>query len=382
MSEIAEVVPKIIEAIFSSVQEPFKTVRPSLQHNHKTSGKFEKFLVRVLSNSSDSKLGSTRGQGGLPDFCEGIIPRISAINAACDPDNADENMEILRTLTAQEVTFYSDFSGIQFSGFPIPRSYYGENLGNEKMAGLACEDYSGKVYSIDFVPGFDESQVLQLLEALAHFHAKIIEISDEIPWKNYENVLYDAAYIRMLHNDTLDFEKLCPAELSGRIQEVKHAFDEDGVRNSEKKNEKLGMPLVICHNDLNASNVLWNNETGKIQAFIDFQHVSKGPVSFDIIRILCLGLSVENRRANTQRYLNHYYTTFKSHFSTAPFTFSQLEESYRTHFNFVNATSLFSLSYYYKMYKDESLDLKSGADEREHKAQEILRRTIGILDDM
>lgn len=48
----------------------------------------------------------------------------------------------------------------------------------------------------------------------------------------------------------------------------------------------------------------------------------------------------------------------------------------------MNATSLFSLSYYYKMYKEKSLDIKDSPEVREEKAAEILRRTIGILDDM
>lgn len=84
---------------------------------------------------------------------------------------------------------------------------------------------------------------------------------------------------------------------------MKHVFDEQGVQNSNDLNSQLGLPFVLCHNDLNASNVLWNKSTGQIQAVIDFQHISKGPVTFDIIRILCLGLSVEDRKRNTDKYV-------------------------------------------------------------------------------
>ncbi|CAI2348194.1 unnamed protein product [Caenorhabditis sp. 36 PRJEB53466] len=377
MSEISEVVPKIIAKVFSDVPEPFKefNINIKLLENSRSFWS-ECYQVLVSANSEKYKENVVS-----PLFVK--IPRISAINAALDAENAEENNEILRTLTAQEVQFYKDFARFEFASFPLPRFFYGESLENEEMAGLVCQDFSGIAGSIDFIPGFSESQVLQLLDALAGFHSKTVKISAEVPWEHYSNALYSQEYIRMLYNDSLQFEEMCPNELSGRIQDVKHIFDEDGVRNSNELNEQLGLPFVLCHNDLNASNVLWNKETGRIQAMIDFQHVAKGAVSFDIIRILCLGLSVKNRRDNTVRFLQHYYDSFKAHNSdTVPFSFNQLLLSYSAHFNFVNATTVFSLTYYYKMYTDTSLDLKDDVATKTKKAEEILSRAIGILDDV
>ncbi|EFO86629.1 hypothetical protein CRE_04750 [Caenorhabditis remanei] len=378
MSEVAEVVPKIIEKIFSEVPEPFKnfniTIKP-LKNSRSFWSECYQIIVKSNSEEFENRVVS-------PLFVK--IPRISAVNLACDPDNAEENTQILQALTAREIQFYKDFKTINFPGFPFPRLYYGESFENESMAGLACEDFSGIGASIDFVPGFDDGQTLQLMESLAQFHAKTIQISEEIQLDKYTNDLYDQKWMRMLYNDTLDFEKLVPEKLVGRIQAVKHAFDEDSVQKSDELNRESGMPFVIVHNDLNTSNILWNIETGRIQAFIDFQHVSKGAVTHDIIRIFCLGLSVKNRKENTDRYLRHYYDIFKQQFpeSKIPFTFHQLKQSYSDHFNYINATSLFSLTYYYKMYKDESLDMKEESKEREEKAEEILSRAIGILDDI
>lgn len=378
MSEVAEVVPKIIEKIFSEVPEPFKnfniTIKP-LENSRSFWSECYQIVVESRSDKYQDRVVS-------PLFVK--IPRISAVNLACDPDNAEENTQILRALTAREIHFYRDFKNIHFPGFPFPRFYYGESFENEEMAGLACEDFSGIGASIDFVPGFDNAQTLELMESLAQFHAKTIQTKGDIPLDKYDNDLYDQKWMRMLYNDTLEFEKLVPEMLVGRIQAVKHAFDDDSVQKSDKLNNELGMPFVIVHNDLNTSNILWNIETGKIQSFIDFQHVSKGAVTHDIIRIFCLGLSVKNRKENTDRYLHHYYDIFQQQFtdSNIPFTFDQLKQSYTDHFNYVNATSLFSLTYYYKMYKDETLDMKEESKEREEKAEEILSRTIGILDDI
>ncbi|UMM22370.1 hypothetical protein L5515_003618 [Caenorhabditis briggsae] len=376
MSEVAEVVPRIVTVIFKDVPEPFENlnivIKP-LENSRSFWSECYQILVTPKSKKYSDKVIS-------PLFVK--IPRISAVNLACDPDNAEENTKILIALTEREVKFYKDFNNVEFPGFPIPRFYYGESLENEEMAGLVCEDFSGIGASIDFVPGFNDSQTLQLMSALAQFHAKTIK--DGIPLEKYNNDLYDAAWMRMLYNDTLDFETLCPEKLSGRIQAVKHAFDDDSVQNSDNLNLKRNMPFVICHNDLNTSNVLWNKTTGNIQAFIDFQHISKGAVAFDIIRIFCLGLSVKDRKENTERYLHKYYDVFQNQFSSdsIPFTFEQLLQSYSDHFNFVNATSLFSLSYYYKMYKDTTLDPEDDPKEKEEKAEEILRRAIGILDDI
>ena len=69
------------------------------------------------------------------------------------------------------------------------------------------------------------------------------------------------------YNDTLDFEKLVPEKLVGRIQAVKHAFDEDSVQKSDELNRESGMPFVIVHNDLNTSNILWNIETGRVSVY-------------------------------------------------------------------------------------------------------------------
>lgn len=375
-SEIAEVVPKIVMSIFSDVPEPFEKFNITiklLENSRSFWSECYQILVTPKSEVYVDKVVS-------PLFVK--IPLISAVNLACDPDNAEENTKILIALTEREVKFYKDFKGIEFPGFPIPKFYYGESLENEELAGLCCEDFSGIGASVDFVPGFDDGQTLQLMAALAQFHAKTIK--DEIPLDKYDNALYDQAWMRMLYNDTMDFEKLCPEQLAGKIEAVNHAFDDDSVRKSEEVNVKLGMPFVICHNDLNTSNVLWNKETGKIQAFIDFQHVSKGAVTFDIIRILCLGLSVKDRKENTERYLQHYYDVFKNQFSSGsiPFSFEQLQQSFLAHFNYINATSLFSLSYYYKMYKDSSLNPEDDPAEKEKKAEEILQRAIGILSDI
>uniref|UniRef100_A0A1I7TIT6 CHK domain-containing protein n=1 Tax=Caenorhabditis tropicalis TaxID=1561998 RepID=A0A1I7TIT6_9PELO len=378
MSEVAEVVPKILEVIFSEVPEPFKTfnINIKLLENSRS---FWSECYQIIVTSNDEKYSD---KVISPLFVK--IPRISAVNAAVDPGNDEENAAILRSLTAREVIFYKDFKNIQFPGFPIPRFYYGESLENEPMAGLVCEDFSGIGSSIDFVPGFNQDQTLQLMESLGQFHAKTIQISGDIPWEKYPNDLYDQEYMKMLYNDTLDFENLCPEKLSGRIQAVKHAFDEDSVEKNDQLNIQLGMPFVICHNDLNTSNILWNKETGKIQAFIDFQHISKGAVTFDILRIISLGLTSKDRKENTEKYLHHYYETFKKNFNanSIPFSFEQLQKSYSAHFNFVNATSLFSLYYYYKMYKDTTLDQDEDPAEKEEKAEEILNRAIGILDDI
>lgn len=96
------------------------------------------------------------------------------------------------------MTFYKDFCEFSFPCFPIPRFFYGESFENEPMAGIVCEDFSGIGASIDFVPGFSDRQVTQLMEALAGFHSEIIRRTAEIPWQNYGNALYDACYIRML----------------------------------------------------------------------------------------------------------------------------------------------------------------------------------------
>lgn len=63
----------------------------------------------------------------------------------------------------------------------------------------------------------------------------------------------------------------------------------------------LGLPPVIVHQDLNATNILWTKKNGikEISAFIDFQMSTVGGICEDMIRVLSLGMSTADRRKYT-----------------------------------------------------------------------------------
>ncbi|CAI5445533.1 unnamed protein product [Caenorhabditis angaria] len=311
------------------------------------------------------------------------VSRISDTNSCLDADNEEENTKILLKLSERETQFLNDFRNFDFKNFPIPRNFLAIDIDLDKTpGGLVSEDLSGFAKSVQYIPGFTDSQMLQILRALAGFHFSVLSKSNEILWENYENSLYDADYINMLYNDTLDLENIVPDQFAGKIQSIKHIFNTDSVRIAQESDKLQNMPEVLSHNDLNSSNILWNTENGKIAGFIDFQHLARGSIVFDIIRLLTLGLSVEKRRENTIRYLQFYYDSLAELLGDElNFTFEQLLLSFHTHFGFVSATTLFGCYYYYKMYNEDSINLAEKQNSSSD-AQEILNRALGIIEDI
>ncbi|CAB3402399.1 unnamed protein product [Caenorhabditis bovis] len=305
------------------------------------------------------------------------IPKISTTNSTLDQDNDEENEKLLKKMCEREYAFNRDFRHVQFNEFKIPKNFYVEDYEFDK-GGIVFEDLSGITYTIDYIPGFTEEQLLKLLNSLAGFHHTTLSMTDRIKWENYKNDLYDGDYMEMMFNDTSDIENLRPELFKGKINKVKWIFSRDSVERSLKIDKAIGMPIVLVHNDLNASNILWNVQSNEIEAIIDFQHLAKGSIATDLCRILTLGLSVENRRNNTEKYLKFYYDAL-SKFRNAPFTFENLKTAYQMQFPLANATTLFGMYYYYKMYKEDTITING---EREMAAEEILRRALAIIEEI
>ncbi|EGT41843.1 hypothetical protein CAEBREN_14629 [Caenorhabditis brenneri] len=183
--------------------------------------------------------------------------------------------------------------------------------------------------------------------------------------------------------EALTLENVSPEVFGNqkRIHGIKWAFDYE-KKNKATKQAISEIPGIICHADLNVTNMLWKKDsaTHEIGAIIDYQMLFIGSIAFDIIRVLTLGLSREDRKEKTNCYLDYYHKTLSELFhGSAPFSLDQLNNQYFFIYPFASNFTLFGIAMYIKMYSDGTL----GSPEfKEANCAELVDRANGIVEDI
>ncbi|GMT05955.1 hypothetical protein PENTCL1PPCAC_28129 [Pristionchus entomophagus] len=314
------------------------------------------------------------------------VPTIS-MNVLQTEDDMEGLQQTLIDLTANEESFYRIMENQSIPGFPFPQYYHGEEVGEVpgREGCLVLEDFSGKVASLDYIPGFTIPQVESLLDALASWHAYVFDHPEVTkPFHHFKHI--DADFQNLLYAESQKLESFRPDWFpDGRIRDLEKYFTLDHGMGAINSWGELEIPPVLVHMDMNTTNVLWKKETmatskPEISAIIDFQQVHTGNLCEDIARILQLGVSVELRREHEDRLLDRYHQKLEKLMGKRnPVSLEQVHSAYRRVFPFVSNFSLFAVVCYHSMYNER---IEKDERVREEKQEELLRRAKGIVDDV
>ncbi|CAD6199291.1 unnamed protein product [Caenorhabditis auriculariae] len=323
-----------------------------------------------------------------PEHPTQLFIKLPKITKNAEKSDGSDMLPTLIDFTKRENLFHHVYGGTKIPNFPTPKVYYCEDYGDGGYGGLAAEDLTDQMYAVEYIPGFDDPQILRLLEALAGFHYQAFSSSDPRSQKervdqfDYDHNI-EESFADTMFSSAKNLEEYRPEWFKGRLENLKWAYEKDYVRKALEHPRIRGLPWVLVHSDLNATNVLWRkgSKTDDLVAVIDFQMVCKGSMVSDIIRILTLGTSYENRTKNTDRYLEHYYNSLqKIAKDELKFTLEDVHKSYEDLFALCSTFTLFGISIYYQMYKEEVI--KSAQVTVEEACEELLSRAKGIIEDM
>ncbi|CAL2038953.1 unnamed protein product [Caenorhabditis brenneri] len=367
---------------------------PEIPNFHqKLSAKFEK-LDNAKSFWSDIYVAHLQKLNGIaldaPDTVFIKVPIISEnVLKRVDKDRQHELQEKLVYFSMKENLFYKHFPHNTIPNFPFPKVYYTEDvLPGEGTGGIVAENLSDQIYEVEHVPGLNHDQVLRLMEAFAGFHSHLMQREDKSYVKDFEEGAngkeqWGVEMQKRMFDEIHNFEPLDP-EFFGtdRISNIEWSFDYNNKNRAQQK-AITAFPGIICHGDMNVTNMLWKKDSlnNELAAIIDFQMVFIGSIAFDIVRVLTLGLSREDRRSKTKEYLEHYYKTFCGFFENGkvPMTFEQLFKQYKLIFPFATNFSLFGISIYIRMYKE---GLIGGSGNATANCEQLLDRARGIVEDI
>ncbi|CAJ0933616.1 unnamed protein product, partial [Mesorhabditis belari] len=305
--------------------------------------------------------------------------------AAGIPLGIDHLKKELHELTEREVTFYEKLGNDEIPHFPLPHFYYGEILDEEDEENekgiLVLEDVGTSTHAAHHIPGLSVQQVELLVDALAGLHH--YTITSPKNWANHskfqegiveENFQQEQVWLNLTpkrlllyFETTIRLEEICPERFKGKIDQIKLHFDyKKGVR-AEQSFKELEMAPVLCHADLNVTNILWDSnasaEHPKLHSIIDFQrfHLAK------------------ERKDNTQRLLYRYFETLTDLFDGhPPYPVEKVEEALITIFPYAANFVLFAIVVYYDMYET----LEKDEQKRKEIREELLARAEGIVDDL
>ncbi|CAL2044122.1 unnamed protein product [Caenorhabditis brenneri] len=300
----------------------------------------------------------------------------------------DELQNVLVYYSKKENLFHKHFQYGTIPNFSFPKVYFTEDVKEEGTGGIVAENLSDQVYAVEHIPGLNHEQFLRLMEALAGFHSHLIQRED----KSYVESFVEGAHGRetyapgmqkMMFEEALTLENVSPEVFGNqkRIHGIKWAFDYE-KKNKATKQAISEVPGIICHADLNVTNMLWQKDstTHEIGAIIDYQMLFIGSIAFDIIRVLTLGLSREVRREKTKCYLEYYHKTLLELFhGSAPFSLDQLNSQYFLIYPFASNFPLFGIAMYIKMYSDGTL---GSSEFKEANCAGLVDRANGIVEDI
>ncbi|TKR80456.1 hypothetical protein L596_014527 [Steinernema carpocapsae] len=243
------------------------------------------------------------------------VPRI-AISAQLEDDpDSKEDHTYLETAHTREIQFYEAFAN-RGNGLRLPVFYYGYEYSRKHDKGvLVMEDLSQVAKTMNILPGFNNTQIENLIDELARLVA--------VSWKDrswVEPMIENPdreEFIELVKGFAKQLRNMQP-RFNAVLDRLDPLFHMNSYEQSVYKNEKYGFPAAIVHQDLWAPNILWRvDENGDVTddlcALIDWQGVHAGNPIEDLGRLLSLNTTSEYRRKNMDRLLKLYLAKLREY---------------------------------------------------------------------
>jgi hypothetical protein len=209
---------------------------------------------------------------------------------------------------AREVRFYRELA--PELGLGTPRCYFAHYDPAAHDCCLLLEDLAW-AEAVDRDQGYSLEQAQQVLEQLAAMHARHWNRVEHLDW-----LQVDAARVANLR---AGFMKGLPG-LDDRYRtqyptlvRVAHQFV-PFLSGDEVLAEAHRPPLTLAHGDIHIDNIFLPSTRGGRFAIIDWQSVAVSRLgTYDVARLLCMGMRPEQRRRHLRALLRHYHRALRAH---------------------------------------------------------------------
>ncbi|KAK0418901.1 hypothetical protein QR680_013840 [Steinernema hermaphroditum] len=210
----------------------------------------------------------------------------------------------------RECDFYNLIG--QKCGAPLLKTYLSQRITKGGPPGcILMESAIGKARAGTFSEGLTKEVIFDIAKALAHMAA--YSLMNPLEGK-YPFELYDHGNVAPMVPPMLKKLREFNEEWFGvgveRLQ--KYLVSEPFLKYVVVGHYKdVGLPGVLVHGDLWSNNILFD-DAKNVNAFIDWQLIHEGSMTFDLSRILVVCTDAELRRECTEEAFQLYYETLKN----------------------------------------------------------------------
>ncbi|CAF1381432.1 unnamed protein product [Adineta steineri] len=219
-----------------------------------------KRLTDGLSNNLFAILPSSKESNNKKD--RGVIVKIYGNNSDLIVDRKEEIRFMLHLAQFQMasrilLTFNNGFIYEYVSGNPV-------DIHDEQKPLLIARSMA-EFHSIPLMKGDDNRTKAQLSEKLRHYVNLLSGKNDELHKRLDKNA---SSILSNLKN-------ICWSDISKDIDKIEHIFE-------DKQSKWSHIPVVICHNDTQSLNFLYDEENNNAISLIDFEHCARNMWLIDV----------------------------------------------------------------------------------------------------
>jgi len=226
----------------------------------------------------------------------------------------------------------------------VPNIYCTQRwIRNVHQGCLHMEDLSLRGKNIDFFNTLTVPQFQNVVNALAFFHSQILKL-EESKWRgkfvSQRNIFTEMAPLikqispKFLQMITTGQKELTELYYNDKIQNI--LFNQEFIEYAFFDSYlKLGLPILLVHADLWASNIMFTtdskgNLTDELTALLDWQCVHEGNWIFDFVRLMICSLDGDTRREMENTIFDFYISRLTEYLGKDPgFTAAQMKKSYQ-----------------------------------------------------
>jgi hypothetical protein len=218
--------------------------------------------------------------------------------------------EVMRSLDgyAREVRFYRELA--PEIGLGTPRCYFAHYDPAAHECCLLLEDMA-PAESVDRDQGYSLEQAQQVLEQLAAMHARHWNRVEHLDWLQVDAALFAnlrAGFMKGLPSLVERYRTQYPALVRVAQQFVPFLSSDEVLAQARRP------PLTLTHGDIHIDNIFLPSTRGGRFAIIDWQSVAVSPLgTYDVARLLCMGMRPEQRRRHERALLRHYHRALCAH---------------------------------------------------------------------
>jgi hypothetical protein len=209
---------------------------------------------------------------------------------------------------AREVRFYRELA--PEIGLGTPRCYFAHYDPAAHECCLLLEDLA-PAELIDRDQGYSLEQAQQVLEQLAAMHARHWNRVAHLDWLQMDAALFAnlrAGFLKGLPGFVERYRTQYPALVRVAQQFVPFLSSDEVLAQARRP------PLTLAHGDIHTDNVFLPSTGGGRFAIIDWQSVTVSRLgTYDVARLLCMGMRPEQRRRHQRALLRHYHRALCAH---------------------------------------------------------------------